>query len=181
MAALNATAKAVLRDAGITQAAWARANFMADGKWWGDACGCPDDRCMDGYHHYPDDECGCLAVLLEQLLAGEGVSAGMALPPVRRQDGRMYWPRKITAHVLAGEDEVICGVLVTGTHDEARALPLARDLVTRELGGGYGPVLSGCGWWRDGFGGGRRCWVTDEERGAAGVLFGRIEERSARA
>lgn len=64
MAKLNAAAKATLRDAGITQAAWARANFCSDGKWAGDACGCPDDRCMDGFHHDPDEECGCLRSLL---------------------------------------------------------------------------------------------------------------------
>jgi hypothetical protein len=75
MAALNATAKAALRDAGISQAAWARANYYSDGRWGGDACGCPDDRCMDGYHHYPDDECGCLNALLTQYLAGEGIFA----------------------------------------------------------------------------------------------------------
>ena len=42
MTALNANAKAALRDAGVTQAEWARANFMRDGKWCGDICGCPD-------------------------------------------------------------------------------------------------------------------------------------------
>lgn len=59
MAKLNATAKAMLREAGISQAAWARANYMRDGKWCGDACGCADDRCI-GYHHDADDDCGCL-------------------------------------------------------------------------------------------------------------------------
>ena len=72
---LNQDAKIVLRDAGVSQATWARANFMADGKWCGDACGSPDDRCKDGYHHFPDDECGCLRVLLEQYLRGEGTFA----------------------------------------------------------------------------------------------------------
>ena len=52
---LNDDAKAVLRDAGVSQAAWARANYMADGKWTGDPCGCPDSgRCMNGFHHFPD-------------------------------------------------------------------------------------------------------------------------------
>ena len=67
---LNETAKAILRDAGISQAAWARANFMADGRWCGDACGCPDDRCI-GYHHDGED-CGCLLTLITQYAAGEG-------------------------------------------------------------------------------------------------------------
>ena len=30
---------------------------------------------VNGFHHYPDDECGCLRVLLEQYLAGEGTFA----------------------------------------------------------------------------------------------------------
>jgi hypothetical protein len=72
---LNETAKAALRDAGVSQAAWARANYMSDGKWTGDACGCPDDRCMNGFHHIGEDDCGCLPVLLEQYLAGEGTFA----------------------------------------------------------------------------------------------------------
>lgn len=98
------------------------------------------------------------------------------LPPITRPDGRIYRPRAIKAHVLADEDDIMCGVMVTGTHDEERAASLARVLVASELGRGYEPVYSGCGWWRDGFECGRRCWVTDEVRGAAGVLFGRIEE-----
>ena len=60
---LNEAAKATLRDAGVPQAAWARAHF-SDGRWHGDACGCPDDRCT-GYHHDEDSECACLPALLE--------------------------------------------------------------------------------------------------------------------
>jgi hypothetical protein len=55
---LTLDAKDMLRDAGITQAAWAR-RFFADGTWHGDDCGCSDDRCI-GYHHDENDECGCL-------------------------------------------------------------------------------------------------------------------------
>lgn len=61
---LNAEAKAALRWADISQAAWAREHFDSNG-WGGDACGCPDDRCI-GYHHDERDECGCLTVLIEQ-------------------------------------------------------------------------------------------------------------------
>ncbi len=72
MAALNATAKATLRDAGISQSEWARRNWMADGKWSGDICGCPDSgRCANGYHHDGPDDCGCLPALLADLLAGD--------------------------------------------------------------------------------------------------------------
>lgn len=62
MTALNAAAKAALRDAGVSQAEWAREHF-ADGKWHGDSCGCSDDRCR-GFHHDENGECGCLPVLL---------------------------------------------------------------------------------------------------------------------
>lgn len=39
--------------------------WWADGKWHGDICGCPDDRCI-GYHHDEHEQCGCLEVLLTQ-------------------------------------------------------------------------------------------------------------------
>jgi hypothetical protein len=65
MTALNATAKATLRDAGFTQAEWIRIHGY-DGKWTGDICGCPDDRCANGFHHYGADDCGCLPVLLDR-------------------------------------------------------------------------------------------------------------------
>ena len=64
MTALNATARAALRDHGISQAEWARRNFYSDGRWGGDACCCPDDRCI-GYHHDDPDNCGCLPALME--------------------------------------------------------------------------------------------------------------------
>jgi hypothetical protein len=71
---LNEDAKAALRDAGVSQAAWARANYSTDDRWPGDACGCPDSRCI-GYHHDEDEECGCLPVLLARYLNGEGFFA----------------------------------------------------------------------------------------------------------
>jgi hypothetical protein len=95
---------------------------------------------------------------------------------ITRPDGRPYRARKVTAHALSTEDDFLSGVLVTGTHDHDRALKLARTLVRTELGEGYEPVCSGGGWWRDGMECGERCWVADDERGAAGVLFGKIEE-----
>lgn len=64
MTKLNDTAEATLRDAGLTPADWARANGYEDGKWGGDVCGCPDDRCANGYHHDGEDDCGCLPTLL---------------------------------------------------------------------------------------------------------------------
>ena len=64
MTTLNADAKATLREAGITQAAWIRAGGWIDGKWHGDECGCSDDRCI-GYHHDEDEDCQCLPALLD--------------------------------------------------------------------------------------------------------------------
>lgn len=64
MSKLNADARQTLKYAGISLAAWARFNGQPDGKWYGDACGCNDDRCI-GYHHDEDEECGCLPALLE--------------------------------------------------------------------------------------------------------------------
>lgn len=52
-----------LRDAGVTQAEWCRRNGYPPGRWGGDLCGCPDDRCI-GYHHDENDDCGCLPALL---------------------------------------------------------------------------------------------------------------------
>lgn len=70
MAALNAAARAAIREAGFTVAEFARMCGYQDGKWHGDACGCTDTgRCMNGYHHYPDDECGCLRTMLDDAVA----------------------------------------------------------------------------------------------------------------
>jgi hypothetical protein len=66
---LDDAARAALRDAGISQAAWARRHGWSSGRWGGDACGCPDDRCI-GYHHDRQDDCGCLRVLLDDRRSG---------------------------------------------------------------------------------------------------------------
>lgn len=63
MARLNSEARATLRAAGVTPAQWAR-RFFQESRWHGDACGCPDDRCI-GHHHDRRDECGCLRALLD--------------------------------------------------------------------------------------------------------------------
>ncbi|RJQ84749.1 helix-turn-helix domain-containing protein [Amycolatopsis panacis] len=62
---LNHTARAQLEAAGITPAQWARRNHYTNGRWGGDACGCPDDRCI-GFHHDRPDNCGCLPALLDR-------------------------------------------------------------------------------------------------------------------
>lgn len=62
MSRLNAAARDQLHNAGMSLAAWAREHFTG-GRWHGDTCGCPDDRCI-GYHHDSSDDCGCLSALL---------------------------------------------------------------------------------------------------------------------
>lgn len=62
MAELNTTALETLAAAGVAPAEWRARNLMGD-KWLGDACGCPDDRCI-GFHHSGADDCGCLPALL---------------------------------------------------------------------------------------------------------------------
>lgn len=61
---LNQEARAALNAAGISQAAWARRFFDVEG-WYGDVCGCPDDRCI-GHHHDRNDECQCLRALVDE-------------------------------------------------------------------------------------------------------------------
>lgn len=70
MTLLNTTAREQLHAAGITQTAWACAHFV-DGRWHGDTCGCPDDRCI-GLHHDADEPCGCLAVIIRDHHLTEG-------------------------------------------------------------------------------------------------------------
>jgi len=71
---LSEGVKAKLREAGVSQAAWARANWQNDGRWRGDACGCPDDRCI-GHHHGDGEECRCFPGLLDEYLDGAGFFA----------------------------------------------------------------------------------------------------------
>jgi hypothetical protein len=70
---LNGTAKATLKDHGVSQAEWARRHF-ADGRWHGDTCGCPDDRCI-GYHHDAGEDCGCLHTLLRRAAEEDRLAA----------------------------------------------------------------------------------------------------------
>ncbi len=175
---LNAEARAVLAGAGMTPAAWARVLGYSGRSWGGDACGCPDDRCMNGFHHEPQQECGCLESLLTRYLNGEE-SAFFAEdappPPVQRDDGRWYRPRKLTAfEVTDYADEA--SVVVFGTRNPRIAQPLADRLAVRLYGSGYRAADPAGVWWRDGFADGRRCWVTDETHGRAGVWFRQIVE-----
>lgn len=67
---LTRDAKSEIMAAGLTLRAYARSMQWADnaeGRWYGDACGCPDDRCI-GYHHEEGENCGCLTSLLARAL-----------------------------------------------------------------------------------------------------------------
>jgi hypothetical protein len=98
-------------------------------------------------------------------------------PTIQRPNGQPYQPRKVIAFGVYGADECPAGVVVLGTHDVTRAQPLALSLVQHYLlDSGYVPVDPAQVWWRDGFEGGSRRWVTDPERGRAGVWFREIVE-----
>jgi hypothetical protein len=68
MAGLNAAARAAIREAGFTPAQWA-AMWGYRGEWGGDACGCFDDRCANGFHHMGANDCGCLQTMLSDAVA----------------------------------------------------------------------------------------------------------------
>lgn len=95
---------------------------------------------------------------------------------IPRPDGRLYRPRKVIARAIADEDQELCGVMVLGTHDVPRARVLAGEYAAWQLGSGYASADPVPGWYRDGFECGRRCWVTDEHHGRAGVWFRKIAE-----
>src|SRR5260370_29256089 len=74
--------------------------------------------------------------------------AAMTGDTVTRPDGRIYRSRKVIAYAVAGGDEILCGVMVLGTHDTGRAKPLADSFAAWRLGAGFfaaGPVTC---WWR---------------------------------
>jgi hypothetical protein len=102
----------------------------------------------------------------------------MAEPAIQRPDGSLYRPRKVTASAVADGDELLCGVIVLGTHDVQRAQPMADRYVAWQLDDRLVAADPLPGWWRDGFDGGQRRWVTDEKRGRAGVWFREVVERT---
>ena len=80
---LNAIARATIQDHGCSVAAFIRAHDP-DGQWRGDSCGCSDDRCKDGYHHEPWEDCGCLEAVLRDPEAW-----GLTLPHLSDQRVRV--------------------------------------------------------------------------------------------
>lgn len=76
-AVLGRYAREVIGARGVKVADYIK--FASGGETWhGDRCGCPDDRCANGYHHDGgDDQCGCLPAVLDEM-QGVGVWAAIA-------------------------------------------------------------------------------------------------------
>ncbi len=66
-------AKRTIADAGLTVREYVGA-LGRGGEWRGDSCGCPDSRCK-GFHHEPDEPCGCLHALIRDILADRTTGA----------------------------------------------------------------------------------------------------------
>jgi hypothetical protein len=65
---MDTNAQRIIQRAGLTVSAYI-AHHSPDGVWRGDSCGCTDDRCI-GYHHHNQHDCGCLPVLIDDVLGG---------------------------------------------------------------------------------------------------------------
>jgi hypothetical protein len=95
---------------------------------------------------------------------------------IMRPNGKPYRPRKVVACAVANEDQILSGVMILGTHDVARAQPLADQYAAWQLDAGYAAAKPLEGWYREGFESGQFRWITDEVRGRAGVWFREIVE-----
>lgn len=101
MAKLNAQARRAIREAGLTQAEWARMNGSTDGTWSGDQCGCPDNRCANGFHHIRVDDCECLSVRLDQAVAWREATRWPNSVELAAPYGLFNWVSTSTPGVLA--------------------------------------------------------------------------------
>jgi hypothetical protein len=105
--ALSASVVAALADSGLTEADYV-SRFSADGVWYGDACGCSDDRCA-GFHHDEVSDCGCFPTLLEQAIdeldleARSSVEDGEAEAYLAVADEQQAWqvPDEMSADATA--------------------------------------------------------------------------------
>lgn len=97
------------------------------------------------------------------------------LAPITRPDGRVYRPRKLSVSSVCNSDEEVEAVVVFGTHDHQAVQALAEREARSLVDSGTTAVFDQIVWWRDGFSGGRRAYVTDEVRGRAGCLFDIVE------
>lgn len=155
---LNDTARAQLNSFGVTPTEWAQRNFGTD-EWHGDACGCPDDRCI-GYHHDNADDCSCLTVLLtsrhDQQL-GTGEQAGLAVahqadthrprPFVASfqgwtpdPDDLEQWPNSVRVEVVEGYDTTVTGEV---TDDDLKYADLGEVRYLVEVDTNYKPSRDG--------------------------------------
>lgn len=74
MTALSRTARETIKWAtfdvpGASIVGYVRHVFGREGKWHGDSCGCPDDRCI-GHHHDEGRACECLPIVLDEYVCG---------------------------------------------------------------------------------------------------------------
>jgi len=69
MSELRRSVLDALKLAGVTRREYVEHFFGVGASWWGDVCGCTDDRCAEGFHHYGIDDCQCFPVLLDEVLA----------------------------------------------------------------------------------------------------------------
>ena len=95
------------------------------------------------------------------------------LVPVTRPNGKVYRPRKVSAHHWSNQEVGYSddrGVVILGTQD----FEACREFATRMAQyWDLGTVVDNprVGWFRDGYQYGNRWWVDDTERGAAGVIW----------
>lgn len=92
------------------------------------------------------------------------------LPPIERPNGKLYRPRAVRVDYMDDEDnwreEYPYKTVVLGTHDvEAARERAVQGRVCQYL---TNPRID---WLRLGYASGRLCWINDDERGAACVVF----------
>jgi hypothetical protein len=90
--------------------------------------------------------------------------------PITRPNGKIYRPRKVVCHSWENDPGFEEGVVILGTHDVEACRAFATEMVQYWIKGEVADNPR-VGWFRDGFESGRRMWVDDPVRGAAGVMW----------
>lgn len=98
---LTALALDELNFRGLTGAAWSRIYNGTAEEWYGDDCGCFDDRCI-GFHHDNESDCGCLRVLLESVTYPPGHAPSVDAYGWICQCGAGNWNSKGLRRAAAG-------------------------------------------------------------------------------
>ena len=80
MGSISNKALREIRWAGLTRAQYVAFGSDDGGVWYGDRCGCFDDRCI-GYHHGDTEPCHCLQVCIDQVLEDRDRSRRIAASP----------------------------------------------------------------------------------------------------